>query len=128
MKRKSRRNHDPAFKTKIVLEALKEQATLAELGAKYDIHPNQITTWKKEFLGNATRAFDGDKQDKSEIKALEEKQDKAEDRDTVEQVKEEVGEVETKVLLAPYPIVDEEGQIPEGTVAPDKVVVIPDPF
>ena len=75
MKRQQRRNHDPEFKTKVVIEALRETCTFAELGAKYEVHPNQIRTWKNEFLQNATRAFDGDKLDKSEIKILEEKQD-----------------------------------------------------
>ena len=75
MKRQQRRNHDPEFKAKVVIEALKEISTLAELGAKYEVHPNQVRTWKNEFLQNASRAFDGDKQDKNEIRMLEEKQD-----------------------------------------------------
>jgi transposase len=38
-----RKRYDAAFKAKVVLEALREQGTLAEIGSKYGIHPNQIT-------------------------------------------------------------------------------------
>lgn len=59
MKRK-RRNFTAAFKTNVVLEALKERETIQQLGVKYDVHPNQITTWKKQFLENADAAFGKD--------------------------------------------------------------------
>ena len=59
MKQK-RRNFTPAFKTKVVLEALKERETIQQLGVKYEVHPNQITSWKKQFLDNAEAAFSGD--------------------------------------------------------------------
>jgi transposase len=47
---KLRKTYDKAFKTKVVLEALKEELTLQELGQKYDVHPNQIGQWKKQAL------------------------------------------------------------------------------
>jgi transposase-like protein len=59
MKQK-RRNFTSGFKTKVVLEALKERETIQELAVKYEIHPNQITTWKKQFLDNADAAFNQD--------------------------------------------------------------------
>ena len=43
---KKRKNHTSGFKTKVVLEALQERETIQEIGKKYDIHPNQISTWK----------------------------------------------------------------------------------
>jgi len=53
------------FKAKIVLEAIKEQSTIASLAQKYEVHPNQITTWKKHFLENVTNAFEpSSRQDK----------------------------------------------------------------
>ena len=47
MSRRPRRNHDQNFKTKVVLEALKEQKTLAQLSTQFELHANQITDWKK---------------------------------------------------------------------------------
>lgn len=55
--KKERRKFTAGFKTKVVLEALKERQTLQELAEKFKLHPNQITTWKKEFLTNADQAF-----------------------------------------------------------------------
>ncbi len=60
MERKQRRKFSADFKTKVVIEALKERNTIEQLAKKYELHPNQITTWKKEFLSNAFLAFSGD--------------------------------------------------------------------
>ena len=48
MARRTRRNHTPAFKAQVSLAALKSDKTLAELAQQYDIHPNQITDWKRQ--------------------------------------------------------------------------------
>ena len=53
----TRRKFSAKFKTKVVLEALKERETLSDLGQKYEIHPQQIAKWKKEFLVNAESVF-----------------------------------------------------------------------
>lgn len=68
--RKARRNMDDAFKTRVVLEALKESMTLNELASKYEVHPNQIRTWKAQFLENASSIFSGKKDAMQELKAL----------------------------------------------------------
>jgi transposase len=52
MKQK-RRKFFEEFKLKVILEALKERSTLAELSQRYDLHPNQISKWKADFLENA---------------------------------------------------------------------------
>jgi len=54
----SRRKFSSKFKTKVVLEALKEQSTLQDLASKYEIQPIQISKWKKEFIENASASFD----------------------------------------------------------------------
>ncbi len=65
--KKSRRKFTAGFKTKVVLEALKERLTLQELASKFELQPNQITLWKKEFLNNASAAFEKEsKNDDSE--------------------------------------------------------------
>jgi transposase len=53
----TRRKFTAKFKTKVVLEALKEQSSLAELAQKHDIHPQQISTWKRGFLQKADSVF-----------------------------------------------------------------------
>jgi transposase len=55
---KKRKNYSSGLKTKVVLEALQERETIQEIGKKYDIHPNQISTWKSQFLANANSIFE----------------------------------------------------------------------
>lgn len=69
--KKSRRKFSSKFKFQVVLEALKERETLAEIAKKYEVHPNQITTWKREFLDKAEDVFDRKKsvQDETEVES-----------------------------------------------------------
>lgn len=58
MSRKKRRTFSPEFKAKVVLDALKERATLTELAQKYELQPMQISKWKKEFKDNMSQVFE----------------------------------------------------------------------
>ncbi len=57
MTKRARRNHNPAFKAKVALAAIKGEQTLAELAHLYDVHPNQITAWKAHLLEGAAEVF-----------------------------------------------------------------------
>src|SRR5258706_3106661 len=58
MKRRPRRNHTAAFKAKVALAAIKGDRTLAQLAEQFDVHPNQITTWKAQLESAAADVFD----------------------------------------------------------------------
>lgn len=57
MTKRSRRNHAPAFKAKVALAAVRGEKTLAELAQQFDVHPNQITTWKAQLQDGAAGVF-----------------------------------------------------------------------
>jgi len=57
MAKRPRRNHGAAFKAKVALEAIKGEQTLVELSERFQIHPNQITEWKKQLLLKAEEVF-----------------------------------------------------------------------
>ena len=57
MTKRTRRNHTPAFKAKVALSAIRGDKTLAELAQLFDVHPNQITTWKAQLLEGAAGVF-----------------------------------------------------------------------
>jgi transposase-like protein len=63
-----RRIFSPEFKSKLVLEVLREERPLGEIANEYDISPNQLRNWKVEFLKNAPRAF-SESRDEKEIRA-----------------------------------------------------------
>ena len=58
MTKRNRRTHSPAFKAKVALAALKGDKTLAELAQQFDVHPNQITDWKKQLQDRVADVFE----------------------------------------------------------------------
>ena len=57
MSRRPRRNHTPAFKAKVALAAIKGERTIAQLAEQYEVHPNQVTSWKTQLEGGAADVF-----------------------------------------------------------------------
>jgi transposase-like protein len=57
MARRARRTHNPAFKAKVALAAIKGEKTLAELAQQHDVHPNQITAWRAQVLDGVAVLF-----------------------------------------------------------------------
>ena len=64
-----------AFKAKVAIEALKEQQTLAELAQKFELHPNQISQWKQEFIASSEQFFESGKGKNKRAKAATEEVD-----------------------------------------------------
>ena len=66
MTKRSRRTHSSAFKAKAALAAIEGEETLAELAQQFDVHPNQITTWKSQLLEGAACVFGQEKAEPKE--------------------------------------------------------------
>ncbi|MEI3283622.1 MAG: transposase [Eubacterium sp.] len=73
-----RRNFSAEFKTNLVLQLLKGEKELNVLAVENDIQPNLLRNWKKEFLTNASLAFDNKREDNLREKLAEERKEKAE--------------------------------------------------
>ena len=56
--RRPRRNHSPAFKARIAKEALKGAKTISEIAQENDLHPVQVSTWKKELEERMAEIFE----------------------------------------------------------------------
>jgi transposase len=53
-----RKRHSPAFKARIVAEALKEEKTITQIASEHEIHPNQISAWKAAALNGLPTLFE----------------------------------------------------------------------
>jgi transposase-like protein len=56
-----RRRHEPEFKARVALEAIKGVKTIQQIAKEYDVHPVQVSEWKKTMLAGAALAFSGEK-------------------------------------------------------------------
>lgn len=73
--KKSRRTFSAEFKAKVAIESIKEVKTVSELAQIYQVHPNLIGMWKREFLSNAGKVFESGKQDSEDIRKLKQEND-----------------------------------------------------
>lgn len=89
-----RRKHSAETKAKAVLEALKEEDTLAEIAARYEVHPKLLSQWKQEFLENASTVFNRKKYEKQLEEHLKEKDE------IIDSLYKEVGHLTIKVNWA----------------------------
>ena len=69
---RKRRSFSAETKFSIVLEAIKVQRQISEIAAEYNVHPNQITNWKQQFLENGSSVFQ--KKPDTRVQDLEEKE------------------------------------------------------
>jgi len=70
------RKFTPAFKAKVAIEAIKENATLESLAKRYELSPSKITEWKDEFLKNASQAFEKPSDNKRDLKKVKQENDR----------------------------------------------------
>lgn len=68
-----RKNHSPAFKVRVALEAIHEEMMLAELLCKNGVHPNMFIGWKRAPIANMAQAFEGGKSDAARTSEAENK-------------------------------------------------------
>ena len=54
-----RRNFTDQFKAKVALEALRGDKTVQEIAAKHQLHPNQVSTWKRQAIDGMADVFSG---------------------------------------------------------------------
>lgn len=70
-----KRQYTPEYKTKIVLEILREENTVSEIASREQINAKQLHNWKKEFLENASKIFSSSKSEKALQKQLSEQKE-----------------------------------------------------
>ena len=84
----TRKHYSSTFKAQIVLEALKETKTVAQLASEHQLHPNLLTKWKQEGITDLALVFE---RKNSQIKVQEAQEQK------VEQLYQEIGRLTTQV-------------------------------
>ena len=75
---RERRSYPAELKAKVALEALREEATLAELATRYDVHPNLMTNWKKKARQKVLAGFSGNHERQEASREIEIKELRAE--------------------------------------------------
>jgi transposase-like protein len=57
--KRQRKQHSATFKAKVALEAIKGERTLNELAGQFELHPTQVTQWRKRLVEGAAELFNG---------------------------------------------------------------------
>lgn len=68
---KKRARYNDEFKSKVAIEALREQKTINEIAGQYQIHANQVSAWKKQLLEGAGKIFEAGKTKKHDERPTE---------------------------------------------------------
>lgn len=84
-----RKKHTPENKTKIVIEVLREERTLAEIASENGIHPNMISRWKNHVVNNMHTLFEDEK--RKEAKAIKSQ------NETIQELYAQIGELSAKL-------------------------------
>lgn len=88
MESNQKRKFSAEFKSKVVLEALKERNTIEELARKYELHPTQISLWKKEFIERAASVFNS---------TVQQKENKQEQEKVLEKLYAQIGQQKVEI-------------------------------
>lgn len=83
-----RKTYTHEFKARIVLEILREEHTLAQIAAKYEVHPNQLTRWKKTVVEGIADLLSDKRKKESEEK---------ENKELVQELYAQIGELSSKL-------------------------------
>jgi putative transposase len=67
--RRKRRVFGGSFRAKVALAAVKGDKTLAELASHFDVHPNQVSAWRKELIDRAAELFEDRRKQKRDDEA-----------------------------------------------------------
>ncbi len=65
-----RKSYDNKFKSRVALEAMRGELTIAEIASKYKVHPNQVQNWKKRLQEGASELFMWPSERKAEQKKM----------------------------------------------------------
>jgi transposase-like protein len=63
---KKRKVHTPEFKAKVALEAVKGRLTINQIAKEFEVHPNQVSTWKRQFLESLPQIFENPRKSKDD--------------------------------------------------------------
>jgi len=83
--KESRRKHSPSFKARVALGALKGEETIAQIASRFEVHPTQVTKWKKSLQDEAASIFGEDHARK-----------KKEDENLVARLYQEIGQLKVE--------------------------------